>query len=332
MRREWTERGSILLLAAFGLLVLMVFLALVVNQGGLILVKMKAQNSVDASAWSGAVLQARGLNILSGLNSYLENTAQVYEVERELWVLALALDQGKPEGPAQKGWRRLYQTSLSKICDPAALEKIRCEGSMLVEKFNGKSAGSGGCRASIGSRSGGKTAIPEESGDIGMKNISPFSWLDLNGSDFNSWSMNFHQSGKSPRLSVKIEDGTRKFMTGAGANIVSGGIICQIPPQWVLKDDYQKYQYVLSAVSTPPAAPLYFSSFFGHGDKVYAVAKAKPVRSGDSSLKLLKSEWQAKLVSVAGNEEERMVFDDFRRSAEGKSLGFQQVPTRPMLH
>ena len=62
------EGGQALVFTILVILILMTFLALIINVGETISKKIKMQNSADASALSGAIWQARALNIIATLN------------------------------------------------------------------------------------------------------------------------------------------------------------------------------------------------------------------------------------------------------------------------
>lgn len=75
-------------------------MALVANGGYLMTNKIQIQNGVDSSAYSGAVVQARGLNVLSALNQSLEEVNTSYQEGLLAWTAALLADEMEPEGPA----------------------------------------------------------------------------------------------------------------------------------------------------------------------------------------------------------------------------------------
>lgn len=62
------EHGQALIYTVMVMLVLVCFIALVINAGRTINWKIKMQNSADASAVSGAIWQARALNMIAALN------------------------------------------------------------------------------------------------------------------------------------------------------------------------------------------------------------------------------------------------------------------------
>ncbi len=325
----WNQRGSILILSIFGIFIFVGFLALIANTGFLISNKIQIQNTVDSSAYSGAVVQARGLNVLSSLNQSLDEVTGTYRKFLFLWSAAVLADRGQPEGPAQKIWRLRFEKPLEMLCSPISLRNISCTQSRIVSRFN-PSYQNAACHTN--SLSSNQTIVAGESKEIGRANIRPLAWENIDSNGFSSWAMNFEQKGKMPGLSVEIKPETAKRLVGAGANSVSHGIICDVPAQWGLKKDYEKTQYVLSSLTTPETKALYFPSYFGSGDKYYGVAKAKPVSRNARSPGLTVSDWEAKLVPVDRNFEDHKVFQRFRNSSEGKTLGFQQVPTQPMLH
>ncbi len=305
-------------------------MALVVNTGFLMSNKMQIQNAVDSSAYSGAVVQARGLNILSALNQSLEQVHAAYQKGLYSWTAAVLADEGKPEGPAQKMWRMVNESPLRAICSPAYLRKIKCTQSRIVAQFNGPDQ-NGACSSSF-MVSDQQNIVVKEAQAIGEENLRPLEIQNLEVQNFSSWAMNFHQGRKMPGLSVEMKPQSARHLIGAGANAVSNGIVCDIPAQWGLKPDFNKTQYVLSSATTPEKEGLFFPSFFGSGDKTYAIAKAKPLRTDMQALELHSSDWNVRLVPVNASSEDEEVFQKFRRSSEGKSLGFQQVPTKPLLH
>ncbi len=63
-----TKNAQALVFTVISMLVLICFIAFVINAGEVISWKIKMQNCADASALSGAIWQARGLNIIAVLN------------------------------------------------------------------------------------------------------------------------------------------------------------------------------------------------------------------------------------------------------------------------
>ena len=63
-----TKNAQALVFTVISILVLICFIAFVINAGEVISWKIKMQNCADASALSGAIWQARGLNIIAVLN------------------------------------------------------------------------------------------------------------------------------------------------------------------------------------------------------------------------------------------------------------------------
>ncbi|MBI3593475.1 MAG: Tad domain-containing protein [Nitrospirae bacterium] len=324
------QKGSIFIFSLFTILVLTGFLAIVANGGYLITNKIQIQNAVDSAAYSGAVVQARGLNTLSALNQTLANVDSVYQKALFAWTSAVLADEGEPEGPAQTFWRSIYEKPLRAICSPEYLRKIYCIESRIVSRFNDR-VRSEKCHSGNLS-SDHRSVVAGESESMGIANLGPLEVQNLPFADFSAWSMNFDQGSKKPGLSVEINSESAKHLTGAGANEVSIGIVCDIPARWGLKPDFNKSQYVLSSATTPEKQGLYFSYYFGSGNKSYAIAKAKPFRKNMTSLELLTSDWNARLVPINASREDEETFQRFRRSTEGKELGFQQVPTGPLLH
>ncbi len=81
------EKGSITVLIAFLLPVMILMLALVVNIGQLVFTKIKLQNTVDACALSAAAVQAAGLNEIADLNREMvfENKKAGYFLSSGIW-------------------------------------------------------------------------------------------------------------------------------------------------------------------------------------------------------------------------------------------------------
>jgi hypothetical protein len=330
MKRCENEKGSILLLSIFAIFVLAAFLALIVNGSFLIIEKIVMQNAVDASAYSGAVVQARGLNLLSLLNRFLVETRATYESDLLAWRAAWVADEFEPEGPAQRIWRAERQAYLSRICAPSRLDKIRCVQSRIVARFNGKSSDTGCASDGASIRYG--NIVAAESETLGKKNTGTLELEEIRSSGFSSWAVNNLQGSKFPGLSVERDEETSVYLTGAGANGVSKGIGCDIPSLWILKPDFKMTQYVLSASTTVLYKGMLLGGYFGSGDRIYAISRGEPYRPDMESLTLLSSDWEAKLVPVSDGENREAGFQAFRLSPEGKRLGFQQVPTRPLIH
>lgn len=74
--KKSSQRGSITVLIAFLLPVMILMLALVVNINQLIFTKIKLQNTVDACALSAAAVQAAGLNEIADLNMEMAMESQ----------------------------------------------------------------------------------------------------------------------------------------------------------------------------------------------------------------------------------------------------------------
>ncbi|MHB8481826.1 MAG: pilus assembly protein TadG-related protein [Nitrospiria bacterium] len=311
-----SQKGSILILSIFGIFIFAGFLAFIANTGFLIVNKIQMQNAVDSSAYSGAVVQARGLNVLSSLNQSLEEVAGTYRKLLFLWSLAVLADRGQPEGPAQKIWRLRFEKPLRMLCSPGSLQNISCTQSRIISRFN-PSHHNTSCRA-IFSASG-QSIVLKEAKEAGLENVRPMAWENIDSNRFSSWAMNFDENGKMPGLSVELKPDTAKHLVGAGANSVSKGVLCDVPAQWGLKKDYQKTQYVLSSMTTPDTKALYFTSYFGSGDKYYAIAKSKPVSRSTRSLLLNASDWEAKLVPVNESLEDNKTFQRIIKSNEIKT-------------
>ncbi len=71
---SWQERGQLSIFMGMSLLVVMTFIAFVVNVGLFVKAKINLQNSVDAAAFSGAAVQARQLTNMGYLNWEIRNT------------------------------------------------------------------------------------------------------------------------------------------------------------------------------------------------------------------------------------------------------------------
>jgi hypothetical protein len=85
--KDSAEKGSITVLIAFLLPVMILMLALVVNIGQLVFTKIKLQNTVDACALSAAAVQAAGLNEIADLNREMafENQKTGYFLSSGIW-------------------------------------------------------------------------------------------------------------------------------------------------------------------------------------------------------------------------------------------------------
>ena len=68
------ERGQVSIFLAITLLIVITFLAFVINVGLFVKAKINLQNAVDAAAWSGAAVQARQLTNIAWLNWEMRNT------------------------------------------------------------------------------------------------------------------------------------------------------------------------------------------------------------------------------------------------------------------
>ncbi len=71
---SWKERGQLSIFMGMSLLVVVTFLAFVVNVGLFVKAKINLQNSVDAGAYAGAAVQARQLTNIGYLNWEIRNT------------------------------------------------------------------------------------------------------------------------------------------------------------------------------------------------------------------------------------------------------------------
>jgi hypothetical protein len=77
------ERGSITIMVAFLLPVMLLMLMMIVNINQLVFTKIKLQNTVDACALSAAAVQAAGLNEIADLNGEM-----AYESAKAQWFLS----------------------------------------------------------------------------------------------------------------------------------------------------------------------------------------------------------------------------------------------------
>lgn len=71
---SWKEKGQLSIFMGMSLLVVVTFLAFVVNVGLFVKAKINLQNSVDAGAYAGAAVQARQLTNIGYLNWEIRNT------------------------------------------------------------------------------------------------------------------------------------------------------------------------------------------------------------------------------------------------------------------
>jgi hypothetical protein len=81
------QRGSITVMIAFLLPVMLLMLAMIVNINQLVFTKIKLQNTVDACALSAAAVQAAGLNEIADLNGEMamENKKIRQILESDIW-------------------------------------------------------------------------------------------------------------------------------------------------------------------------------------------------------------------------------------------------------
>jgi hypothetical protein len=77
------EKGSITIMVAFLLPVMLLMLMMIVNINQLVFTKIKLQNTVDACALSAAAVQAAGLNEIADLNGEM-----AYESAKAQWFLS----------------------------------------------------------------------------------------------------------------------------------------------------------------------------------------------------------------------------------------------------
>ena len=68
------EQGQVSIFLAITLLIVITFLAFVINVGLFVKAKINLQNAVDAAAWAGAAVQARQLTNIAWLNWEMRNT------------------------------------------------------------------------------------------------------------------------------------------------------------------------------------------------------------------------------------------------------------------
>ena len=72
--RKRAEQGQVSIFLAITLLIVITFLAFVINVGLFVKAKINLQNAVDAAAWAGAAVQARQLTNIAWLNWEMRNT------------------------------------------------------------------------------------------------------------------------------------------------------------------------------------------------------------------------------------------------------------------
>ena len=77
------EKGSITIMVAFLLPVMLLMLMMIVNINQLVFTKIKLQNTVDACALSAAAVQAAGLNEIADLNGEM-----AFESAKAQWILS----------------------------------------------------------------------------------------------------------------------------------------------------------------------------------------------------------------------------------------------------
>ena len=122
MRPRSDERGQALVLTTLAMVGVVMFLAVVVTTGESVAAKIRLQGAADAAAYSGAVMQARGLNVLAGFNGYLRAVDRFYTVAEGSWFgavfAAAACDCPYPI----EAWYRTAGRTLQKVCDPKALD------------------------------------------------------------------------------------------------------------------------------------------------------------------------------------------------------------------
>jgi hypothetical protein len=112
------EKGQISLFFATTLFVLLSFLAFVINIGIFVKVKINLQNAVDASAFSGAAVQARQLTNISYLNWEMRNVYKEWMFKYYILGNLNINDVAEgPTGPGVKFNMRTYNGDNSQVKD-----------------------------------------------------------------------------------------------------------------------------------------------------------------------------------------------------------------------
>ena len=83
LRFHRDQRGVMSILSVFAVLMLVALLGMVMNVGRQVDGKIRMQNAADATAYSGGVLVARGLNVLAFSNHLLSEVFALTAVMRE---------------------------------------------------------------------------------------------------------------------------------------------------------------------------------------------------------------------------------------------------------
>lgn len=125
------DKGQVIVIVLLSCAFLMLFLAVTIGIGQTVNARIKMQNAVDAAALSGAIWQARGLNVISDLN-YVLLAAAGGDILRALLTGAIDLQLYNATLQAQKiaaktfpgaaglGYRQVFKENIENAeCLPA---------------------------------------------------------------------------------------------------------------------------------------------------------------------------------------------------------------------
>ncbi len=298
MPRRLDERGQALVLSLLALAVVVACLAGVVNSHEAVAVKLTLQDTADAAAYSAAVMQARGLNVLAALNGYLRAVDRFYTAAVASWFAAVAASAGCKCPQPVEAWWRLERPLVKKVCDPQALGKIAQAQDRIVRGFN----------------NGTTSPAVVEARAVGQITSEPLALASPFEFSFQArhWALNF-EGGPRDRAylpALPVERGMARLPRSGAA-----GIKCSIPPTWHLHPDYARRAYVFTPVATKPRPHLVGAGLFGPPRPFAAIALARPVHDGGEDLDLTRPRWRARLARITP-----AVMDRFRRSSLGGYL------------
>lgn len=295
-----SQEGQVLLLVVLALFLLTLCLALVVNVGEAVVLKVRVQGAADAAAFSGALMQARALNLLTSLNNTIDGVNSVYSAALTSWLAAVALDCGTGScvtAAARIAWWTREGKSLRKVCSQGRLKAIEATQEGIVRGFN----------------QGRTSPAVVEAREVGRANLRGTGLSSVKDAPFlHHWAVNLDTDTSRfflPELHVVRNESTRRKRVGAGG---VPGIICLVPPQWFLEPHYRERQYVLTSVVTQARPAVVGTGFFTEREAFSAVAQARPHNPRQKDLTLSSAHWNAELVRV-----EPRVLARLRRSPLG---------------
>ncbi|MCH8857678.1 MAG: hypothetical protein IIA03_15945, partial [Proteobacteria bacterium] len=116
--------GQTVILAIFATAFLTLMVALVVNVGDAVAVKVQLQGAVDAAAYSGAMMQARALNVLTALNAYLDGVYYTYIGAAVSFGAALVVSAACKCPAPVDAWRSLVRPAIKAACAESGLKAV----------------------------------------------------------------------------------------------------------------------------------------------------------------------------------------------------------------